>query len=55
MKHYLFTDKDTGEEFLVCDDTLLAAMDTALSVFPMAVFVCKLTDFEAEMSGLDEY
>ena len=55
MKHYLFTDKESGEEFIVGADTLVSAMETALSVFPMAVFVCTLTDFEAEISGLDEY
>lgn len=55
MKHYLFTDKVTGEEFIVGEYTLEAAYTIARYEFERPAFICELTEDEAEASGLDEY
>ena len=55
MKHYLFTDKVTYEDFIVGEYNLDAAYRIARYEFERPVFICELTDDEAENSGLDEY
>ena len=55
MKHFLFEDYDTGEEFIVGANTLDEADDIANNYFDWPIIRCELTDMEAEMSGLDEY
>lgn len=55
MFHYLFTDYDSGENFIVGADSLLEANTIAEEYFTDPHFICEFTDDEAEMSGLDEY
>ena len=55
MKHYLFVDFDTGEDFIVGADNREEALATAREYFTEPVFQCELSDIEAEISGLDEY
>lgn len=55
MRHFLFMDNETGEEFIVGADTLKEAKEIARDYFDAPRFSCELTDDEAEMSGLDEY
>ena len=55
MKHYLFEDLETGEEFIVGADCVTDASITASEYFEEPHFICQLTEFEAEASGLDEY
>ena len=55
-KNYLYYDKETGEEFIVAArteeerDEILAEYE-----FTDAKLVDMLTDYEAEVSGLDTY
>lgn len=55
LKHYLFRDLETGEEFIVGDFSLEEAEMDALEYFEDPVFICEISEIEAEMSGLDEY
>ena len=55
MKHYLFVDDESGEEFIVGADCVTDASIIAAENFESPRFVCRLTEFEAEASGLDEY
>lgn len=55
MKHYLFEDLETGEEFIVGADTLDEAKDIAKDNFERPKFQYRMSEFEAEISGLDEY
>ena len=55
MRHYLFEDYDTGEEFIVGADCVTDASVIANEYFEEPHFVCQLTEMEAEASGLDEY
>lgn len=55
MKHYLFEDSVTGEEFIVGADCVTDASEFASEFFEEPHFVCRLTEMEAEASGLDEY
>ena len=55
VKHYLFEDLESGEEFIVGADCVTDASITASEYFEEPHFVCRLTEFEAEASGLDEY
>lgn len=55
MNHYLFEDWD-GEEFIVGAKDLKKAKEISAEYFGNHFrYICKLTDIEAEMSGLDEY
>lgn len=55
MKHYLFEDWD-GEEFIVGAENLDKAKKIAAQYFGNHFrYLGRLTDIEAEMSGLDEY
>ena len=55
MKHYLFVDDESGEEFIVGADKLSEAKEIALEYFAEPRYLCRLTEMEAEASGLDEY
>ena len=55
MKHFLFEDYDTKEEFIVGADTLTEAIEEAKLYFADPIYICELSEFEAEASGLDEY
>ncbi len=55
MKHYLFIDMESGEEFIVGAADLYEAEATAAEIFERPKFQYKMTEFEAECSGLDEY
>ena len=56
MKHYLFEDTETGEEFIVGADNLREAREIAVENFGENVeYQHRMTDYEAEASGLDEY
>lgn len=66
MRHYLFEEKLTGEEFIVGADCMgeagLIAEGIAQDIGEeyneggyLLQFIDELTDEEAEMSGLDEY
>lgn len=55
MRHFLFEDYDTGENFIVGADNLDDAMEEARTYFADPSYICEFTEEEAEMSGLDEY
>lgn len=55
MKHYLFVDDESGEEFLVGAADEDKAFRIARVYFGEPHFVCRVSEFEAENSGLDEY
>ena len=55
MKHYLFTDDQSGEDFLVGAANKDEAFAIACSYFEECHLVCEVSEFEAENSGLDEY
>ena len=55
MKHYLFEDEATGEEFLVGAFKSSQALVIAQENFEAPRYIGKVTEEEAEASGLDEY
>lgn len=66
MKHFYFTELNTGEEFIVGADTLSEARAVAEEVgidlvdnygagLPKVKFMYEMDEVEAEASGLDEY
>ena len=56
MKHYLFEDLKSGEEFIVGAATIGEAMVIAIVEFgESARCRYQMTEEEAEASGLDEY
>ena len=55
MKHFLFVDEEIGEEFIVGADTLDEAKEFARLYFNEPRYLCRLSEMEAEASGLDEY
>lgn len=55
MKHYLFVDYENDEEFLVGAANREEAFDIARSYFRECRLICRVSEFEAENSGLDEY
>lgn len=55
MKHYLFEDLESGEEFIVGAKTVSEAMDIAKANFAEPLYHYEISEFEAEASGLDEY
>ena len=55
MKHYLFEDLETGEEFIVGAYDLNEAKEIAADNFEKPKFQYQMSEFEAEASGLDEY
>jgi hypothetical protein len=55
MKHYLFKDIETCEEFLVGADNQHEAIAIAKEVATKFKCFGTVSEFEAEASGLDEY
>ena len=55
MRHYLFTDAITDEDFIVGEMDEISAEKIARQEFGAPSFICELSDDEAEASGLDEY
>ena len=56
MRHFLFEDYESGEEFIVGAADLFEAEIIAEDNFGDAVHFCyEMSELEAEMSGLDEY
>lgn len=62
MKHFLFEELETGEEFIVSADNIQEAKIEAKNIAKTFLsngwklhFICELTNEEAEASGLDEY
>lgn len=54
-KHFLFEDLESGEEFIVGADCVTTANMIASVYFAEPRYLCRLTESEAESSGLDEY
>lgn len=55
MKNFYFVDNETGEDFIVEAEILAKAMYIATAYFEDPQFVEELTDYEAEMLGVDTY
>lgn len=55
MKHYLFEDIESGEEFIVGALDLEEAKEIAAKNFANPKYCYRMSEFEAEISGLDEY
>lgn len=55
MRHFLFEDYDSGEMFIVGAWDRYDAEDIAASYFADPHYEGEMTEFQAEMSGLDEY
>lgn len=55
MKHYLFTDDQNEEDFLVGAADKDEAFAIACSYFEECHLVCEVSEMEAENSGLDEF
>lgn len=55
MKHFLFVDDESGAEFIVGADTVSDATEFARLYFNEPRYLCRLSEMEAEASGLDEY
>lgn len=55
MRHHLFEDNDSGEWFIVCANSYTEAYAIAKENFNEPGYLCNLSEFEAENSGLDEY
>lgn len=63
MRHFLFEETNEGFEFIVGADDYAGALvliedmawDGEFEDESNIVFICELSDMEAEMSGLDEY
>ena len=66
MKHFLFYEEISGENFIICCDNLEGAFNIAVDIardimsyynndeFDLT-FIDELTEAEAEASGYDEY
>jgi hypothetical protein len=55
MHNYLFRDENTGEDFLVYAQNKEQAIEIAKEYFEAPAFDSEVSDFEAEMMGLDTY
>lgn len=55
MRHFLFEDYDSGEQFIVGANSLYEATEEAKFYFADPSYICEYTEEEAEASGLDEY
>lgn len=57
LRNFLFTDGDSGEEFICQAESLEEAEGILEDYFIVEnlSYVCELSDYEAEMSGLDVY
>jgi hypothetical protein len=55
MRHFVFEDYETGEMFIVGAETKEEAFEEAKLYFTDPNYICEVSEFEAEASGLDEY
>ena len=55
MKHYLFEDLESGEEFIVGANSIDEAKVIAKEYFAEPEYCYRMSEYEAEASGLDEY
>lgn len=55
MRHFLFNDEETGEDFIIGAENGYDATMNAAGLFNRPKFLCELTEEEAENSGVDEY
>lgn len=55
MKNYLMYDEDTGEDFIVEAKDEVLAIAKAYNYFDKPRMNYEISDFEAEMLGLDTY
>lgn len=55
MRHYLFEDRATGEEFIVGAMDIDEANLIAKGYFEDPECCYRMSEYEAEASGLDEY
>lgn len=55
MKNYLMWDEDTGEDFIVEAENAQEAYEKACEYFANPHLDGEISDFEAEMLGLDTY
>jgi hypothetical protein len=55
MRHFLFIDNATGEDFLVSADSKVEAKEIAHDYFEEPKYRFEVSEETAEMSGLDRY
>ena len=55
MKNFYFVDDETGEDFIVVADTLRDAIHIATTYFEEPQFLREISEYEAEMIGVDTY
>lgn len=55
MRHYLFEDLESGEEFIVGANNIYEARTIAKEYFTEPEYCYQMSDYEAEASGLDEF
>jgi hypothetical protein len=65
IRHYYFTELETGEEFIVGAEDLTKAyviafevgadIGSCYNVKPYVMYEYEMTEWEADVSGLDEY
>ena len=55
MRHYLFSDYELGEDFIVGAYDEEEAYEIARRHFIDPEFIAEISEFEAENSGLDEW
>lgn len=55
MRTFYFIDEETGEEFLVETTDKKQAIKMAHEYFAGPRFIREISEYEAEMSGLDTY
>lgn len=55
MKNFYFVDNETGEDFIVVADTKHDAIHIASAYFEEPQFLREISEYEAEMIGVDTY
>ena len=55
MRTFYFIDEETGEEFLIETTDKKKAIKMAHEYFEDPKFISEISEYEAEMSGLDTY
>lgn len=55
FKNYFFTDVATGEDFIVYASSISNAVHIANEIFDAPKLLGTITDYEAEIMGIDVY
>ena len=55
MKNFYFIDNETGEDFIVEAENPLEAICIACTYFKEPIIQREISDYEAEMLGVDTY